>query len=163
MGRLRSRHDAILVGIGTALNDNPQLNSEILYDFGIESLSAYALKPARLLSPDDGGKNIPLPIVLDAQLRFRPESKLCANYKADSGRQPTVFTALSNVGDVEWARRRDVLEENGVKVIAIPSISGMDLFPIHKNTQMATFSHRDFGSQRDAVHPRRHADTVLDG
>lgn len=27
---LRSKHDAILVGVGTALNDNPQLNSPSL-------------------------------------------------------------------------------------------------------------------------------------
>lgn len=27
---MRAQHDTILVGVGTALNDNPQLNSELL-------------------------------------------------------------------------------------------------------------------------------------
>ncbi|KAH8120071.1 bacterial bifunctional deaminase-reductase [Phellopilus nigrolimitatus] len=104
--RLRSRHDAILVGIGTALNDNPQLNT-------------------RLLAPDDGGQEIPLPVILDADLKFRLDSKLLCNYKANKGRQPTVFTSIGGTGkDPEWGERRERLEMEGVQVIPISSKNG---------------------------------------
>ena len=79
---------------------------------------------ARLLEAGDGGENIPLPITLDAHLRFRPDSKLCANFKAGVGRQPTIFTSLASLSDVGWSKRRDVLEQNGIKVIEIPAVSG---------------------------------------
>jgi len=61
---LRNRHDGIMIGIGTVLNDNPQLNVRQLTGF------------------NDGGyvKN-PQPIILDSKLRFPLECKLLNNYK----------------------------------------------------------------------------------
>ncbi|EJD04204.1 bacterial bifunctional deaminase-reductase [Fomitiporia mediterranea MF3/22] len=104
--RLRSRHDAILVGIGTALNDNPQLNT-------------------RLLAPDDGGQAVPLPVILDSNLRFQLDSKLVNNYKIGKGRQPIVFTAFDHLGtDAQFEERRRRLEAEGVKVIPINSLDG---------------------------------------
>jgi 3,4-dihydroxy 2-butanone 4-phosphate synthase/GTP cyclohydrolase II len=50
--RIRAAHDAILVGIGTVLADNPALN-------------------VRFHSGDD-----PQPIILDSQLRFPPDAQL---------------------------------------------------------------------------------------
>ncbi|KAI5121305.1 hypothetical protein M0805_003774 [Coniferiporia weirii] len=104
--RLRSRHDAILVGIGTALNDDPQLNT-------------------RLLPSEDGGHDVPLPIVLDADLRLRPDCKLLSNFRANKGRQPTVFTANTKSEiDTGWCERRERLEAEGAKVILIPAMDG---------------------------------------
>ncbi len=48
--KLRTLHDGIMVGIGTVLNDNPQLN-------------------ARLLSQPPAVSGLPRPIVLDSKLR----------------------------------------------------------------------------------------------
>jgi len=61
---LRNKHDGIMVGIGTVLNDNPQLNVRQLAGF------------------NDGGlvKN-PQPIILDSKLRFPLDCKLLNNYK----------------------------------------------------------------------------------
>jgi len=60
---LRSAHDAILVGIGTVLADNPRLN-------------------VRLVS----GKN-PQPVIVDSRLRFPPYASLLRN-----GRTPWIAT-----------------------------------------------------------------------
>lgn len=55
--QLRAEHDAILVGVGTVLADDPQLTVRLV-----------------------AGKN-PQPIVLDSQLRFPLESRLMKNDK----------------------------------------------------------------------------------
>ncbi|THH05230.1 hypothetical protein EW145_g4952 [Phellinidium pouzarii] len=104
--RLRSMHDAILVGIGTALNDDPQLNT-------------------RLLPTEDERWETPLPVIMDADLRFRIDCKLFNNFKANKGRQPTLFTADKDpVENTEWNERRRYLEAEGIKVVPIPSKNG---------------------------------------
>lgn len=71
---LRARNDAILVGVETALADDPELTCRLP---GQEGLS-------------------PLRVVLDTRLRTRPGSKLVATAK----RQPTVvFAAAEKGGD----------------------------------------------------------------
>jgi GTP cyclohydrolase II len=62
--QLRAMHDSILIGIGTALADNPQLN-------------------VRLNEGDD-----PDPVILDSTLRLPPESRLLS-----SGRTTHIFCA----------------------------------------------------------------------
>jgi len=61
---LRNRNDAIMIGIGTLLNDNPQLN-------------------VRQLSGFNNGGNVrnPQPVILDSKLRFPLECKLLNNYR----------------------------------------------------------------------------------
>jgi 3,4-dihydroxy 2-butanone 4-phosphate synthase/GTP cyclohydrolase II len=63
---LRARHSAILIGIGTLLADDPQLN-------------------VRLISGAD-----PQPVVLDRQLRFPMEARLLCGNKS-----PWIFTTRS--------------------------------------------------------------------
>ncbi|KAG4094310.1 bacterial bifunctional deaminase-reductase [Neocallimastix lanati (nom. inval.)] len=61
---LRNKNEAIMVGIGTVLNDNPQLNVRQLKGFN-----------------DGGNVRNPQPIILDSKLRFPLDSKLLNNYR----------------------------------------------------------------------------------
>lgn len=96
---LRTMHDGILVGIGTLLNDNPQLN-------------------ARLLNPLPGGKEVtlddlPRPIVLDGKLQTPPSSKLMQNARAGTGKAPLIIAAKgydSAKADALRAMGADVVE-----------------------------------------------------
>ncbi|KAJ7897130.1 dihydrofolate reductase-like domain-containing protein [Mycena olivaceomarginata] len=100
---LRSLHDAILVGSGTALNDDPQLN-------------------LRHLPPGAVGKP-PRPIVLDSRLRLSPTCKLLRNYTNESGRgpQPWVVAYAPASPDAEWDIRREVLVRSGARVLVLPA------------------------------------------
>ncbi|KAF7303231.1 Methionine aminopeptidase 2 [Mycena kentingensis (nom. inval.)] len=102
---LRSMHDAILVGIATALNDDPQLNT-------------------RLLPPSDQPRHLPRPIILDSSLRLPPTCKLLKNYAAGTGRRPWIIaTRLSLNADPEtansWNARSDALIAAGAKILCI--------------------------------------------
>ncbi|KAK0544035.1 hypothetical protein OC846_001368 [Tilletia horrida] len=76
---LRTLHDGILVGAGTAVNDNPQLN-------------------ARLLPRPPGVNRLPRPIVLDTNLRTPTNCKLLLNYRNGTGRQPLLICARTASG-----------------------------------------------------------------
>lgn len=93
--KLRTLHDGILVGIGTVLNDNPQLN-------------------ARLLSRPPPMSQLPRPVVLDSNLRIPIDSKLIRNYQAGVGRQPLLLA--SNDADID---RSKLLEGVGVEVVLV--------------------------------------------
>ncbi|KAI7868633.1 dihydrofolate reductase-like domain-containing protein [Spinellus fusiger] len=98
--RLRVLHDGIMVGIGTALIDNPQLN-------------------ARYLSPEDPLlKNQPQPIVLDPRLEYPLTGKLLSNFKQGTGKQPWLVTWFNDIA------RKTVLQEAGALVISINVLDG---------------------------------------
>jgi len=102
---MRAQHDTILVGIGTALNDNPQLN-------------------LRLLPPKDG-QRAPVPVVLDSELRFRTDAKLAENFRSGVGERPIIVTKkMKDSDDPEWDSRKRVLEEAGLLVIEVPIEQG---------------------------------------
>ena len=92
---LRTLHDGILVGIGTVLNDNPQLN-------------------ARLLSKVTAISDLPRPIVLDSKLRMPLDCKLIRNHISGIGRQPLILSSSSASQE-----RRQELQKAGVQVIQI--------------------------------------------
>jgi len=71
---LRARHSAILIGIGTLLADNPQLN-------------------VRLVPGSD-----PQPVVLDRHLRFPMEARLLRGQKS-----PWIFTTRNTQPELETA------------------------------------------------------------
>ncbi|CDU24273.1 related to RIB7-HTP reductase [Sporisorium scitamineum] len=101
---LRTMHDGIMVGIGTVLNDNPQLN-------------------ARLLSSPPTVSQLPRPIVLDSRLRMPLDCKLIRNHAAGTGRRPLVLTSSTASSD-----RRAQLEEAGVEVVQLPDNAQTDSF-----------------------------------
>ncbi|KAI9492849.1 dihydrofolate reductase-like domain-containing protein, partial [Zychaea mexicana] len=76
--RLRLLHDGILVGIGTARVDNPQLNARHVPASDLESYRQ------------------PQPIVLDNRLELPLDCKLIKNFKSGSGRRPWIVTTASN-------------------------------------------------------------------
>ncbi len=95
---LRTLHDGILVGIGTVLNDNPQLN-------------------ARLLSQPPTVAQLRNPFVLDSQLRTPSDCKLIRNHKAGVGRQPLILAS-----ERASQQRRLELERAGAEVVQVPSL-----------------------------------------
>ncbi|GJJ13218.1 hypothetical protein Clacol_007469 [Clathrus columnatus] len=88
-----------MVGIGTALNDDPQLN-------------------VRRLPPQETPYNTPRPIILDTSLRLTPTCKLLRNFKNGVGRRPWIL--CSDVFTDEKTRRLQELEGAGAKIISIP-------------------------------------------
>ena len=97
--QLRTLHDGILVGIGTVLNDNPQLN-------------------ARLLSHPPAVADLPRPIVLDSSLRTPVDCKLIKNFAAGTGRKPLILCSK----DAD-ASSKSQLESAGSEVVQVASDS----------------------------------------
>ncbi len=98
--RLRAGHDAVMVGIGTVLADDPELT--------VRQWRAPRRPPVR--------------IVLDSELRLTPESKL-----ALSAREVPVWVLA---GPDASAERESQLAESSVKVLRVPRDSragGLDL------------------------------------
>ncbi|KJA28424.1 hypothetical protein HYPSUDRAFT_51236 [Hypholoma sublateritium FD-334 SS-4] len=89
---LRTLHDAILVGINTALNDDPQLN--------------------------EPPHHLPRPVVVDARLRLPVTCKLLRNFQGKTGRRPWVLCAASL--NSAFLERKSALEAAGARVIEIP-------------------------------------------
>ncbi|KAF9245876.1 dihydrofolate reductase-like domain-containing protein [Melanogaster broomeanus] len=113
---MRSMHDAILVGIGTTLNDDPQLNVRLI--------------------PEASRLNVklPRPVILDAYLRLPMDCKLLKNYSDGKGQQPWVFCASQFDSDTESARaertvRKSILETAGAVIYEIPCVNGLLSIP----------------------------------
>jgi diaminohydroxyphosphoribosylaminopyrimidine deaminase/5-amino-6-(5-phosphoribosylamino)uracil reductase len=97
--RLRHRLDAILVGIGTVLADNPQLTARL----------------------PRGKSRDPIRIVLDSRLRLPPEARL-VNLNSSA---PTWVATTAQA----HADRVRALEELGVKVMVLPAEAGRVSLP----------------------------------
>jgi GTP cyclohydrolase II len=89
---LRAAHDAILVGIGTVLADDPQLTVRLV----------------------DGRS--PRPVVVDSRLRLPAHARLLAAHRHHGGRPPLIATTAT-CDDV--SRRR--LESEGARVVRLPA------------------------------------------
>jgi 2,5-diamino-6-(ribosylamino)-4(3H)-pyrimidinone 5'-phosphate reductase len=105
---LRSKHDAILIGVGTAVADNPSLNCRI------EGVGGY------------GGEDLdgqPRPIIIDPKGRwqFTADSKVLRLAKEGRGKAPWIFTE-TNIDD----ERKKVLESVGGQVHVSPANSLTD-------------------------------------
>jgi len=98
---LRSRHDAILVGAGTAIADNPSLNCRI------EGVGGYG---------GEGLEGQPRPIVVDPHGRweFSEENKVMRLAKEGKGKAPYIVTCMEPSDS-----QRAVLESVGGEVIVL--------------------------------------------
>jgi diaminohydroxyphosphoribosylaminopyrimidine deaminase/5-amino-6-(5-phosphoribosylamino)uracil reductase len=105
---LRSRMDAILVGIGTVLKDDPQLTVR-----WTESGSPAA--------PD----RQPLRVILDSRLRI-PLSALVLSHP--SGNRGKIGTVIATTNQAQ-KRRIDLLQSRGVDVLVLPAERGRVSFP----------------------------------
>lgn len=96
---VRDRTDAILVGIGTVLADDPELTTR--------------------LSPEEsgyGGPHHPLPVVVDTHARTPPTARLLAPKRAGQ--------ALVLVGQHAPAAAIHRLQEAGAEVVSLPELDG---------------------------------------
>jgi GTP cyclohydrolase II len=90
---LRTCHDAILVGVGTVLADDPELR-------------------VRLVEGRD-----PQPVIVDSQLR----TPLAARLLTQVGRRPWIGTSAGAVAEPERPERRARIEAQGCRVIECPA------------------------------------------
>ncbi|CAE8620679.1 unnamed protein product [Polarella glacialis] len=91
---LRGSVDAILVGVGTVLVDDPLLDVRV-----------------------DGAGPSPRPVVLDSRLRLPPDCRLLT-HRPSGGRAPTVVLCAETEADAEGLRRRAAaLEAAGAIVL----------------------------------------------
>jgi 2,5-diamino-6-(ribosylamino)-4(3H)-pyrimidinone 5'-phosphate reductase len=99
---LRSRHDGILIGVGTAVADDPSLNCRLV---GVGGYGGEGL---------DGQ---PQPIVVDptARWNFTAESKLFKLCREGRGRPPWIVTAVKDPP----AEKQSLLEEYGGKYLTL--------------------------------------------
>lgn len=106
---LRSRHDGILIGVGTALADDPGLNCRIVGTGGY------------------GGEGLecqPRPIVIDPSARwdFSDKSKLFQLCRQGRGRAPWIVTAREELP----MEKRTLLESYGGKFISLQMSTSQD-------------------------------------
>lgn len=98
--QLRDRSDAILVGIGTALADDPQLTTRL---------------------PDEkagyGGPHHPLRVVLDSKLRFSPDALMLSD---EVPGDTVIYTTADPAKSNQIAR----LQESGAEIISLPAHHG---------------------------------------
>ncbi|PLB47103.1 bacterial bifunctional deaminase-reductase [Aspergillus steynii IBT 23096] len=105
---LRSRHDAILIGVGTAIADNPGLNCRIagVGGYGGEGLTRQ-----------------PRPIVIDPTARWdlTADSKILALVRSNQGLAPFIITSTRCTPPT--AEKQALLESHGGKYIALDPVS----------------------------------------
>ncbi|KAL7627540.1 2,5-diamino-6-(ribosylamino)-4(3H)-pyrimidinone 5'-phosphate reductase [Parahypoxylon ruwenzoriense] len=133
---LRSRHDAICVGVGTAIADDPGLNCRIAAadqliesSPGVDTAGVGALLGLASLSTGEAGisesNNVftthqPRPVVIDPRLRwnFTSESKVMRLAKAGKGLAPYIITAVPEAP----VGKRKLLEALGGKFIVLEQL-----------------------------------------
>jgi diaminohydroxyphosphoribosylaminopyrimidine deaminase/5-amino-6-(5-phosphoribosylamino)uracil reductase len=101
--RLRSQADAVIVGIGTVLQDNPTLTARL------------SDRPLRLAPRQ------PLRVVLDSSLRTPPTARLCAG-------QNQAKTLIVTTSRASRLRRRP-LERKGVELVSVSMKNGQVSLP----------------------------------
>jgi len=113
---LRNAHDAILVGVGTVLADDPELT-------------------VRMVEGRD-----PQPVVVDSQLRTPPTAKLLSR----NGRRPWIGTAIGAAAVAgAGADRRASMEASGCRLMDCPAQPNgwVDLHALLRSLRAAGIRH----------------------
>ncbi|KAI8971771.1 riboflavin biosynthesis protein RibD domain-containing protein [Mycotypha africana] len=118
--RLRTLHDGIMVGIGTVLVDNPQLNGKQGSSWNANMIFSQFIQNMYLPSANVASINQPQPIVLDPFLRIPVDCKLITNYKNGIGKQ--LWLVVSKGGIERNCSKKETLIDIGVKLIIIDKI-----------------------------------------
>ncbi|KAI1244429.1 hypothetical protein MGN70_014301 [Eutypa lata] len=122
---LRSRHDAICVGVGTAIADDPGLNCRIAPEAVAAAasttnhvpMSAAVINSNAAATPTFDMTGQPRPIVIDPLLRwdFTSQSKVMQLARAGQGLAPYIITAVTDPP----VDKRSLLEGHGGKFIVV--------------------------------------------
>ncbi|KAI0159749.1 dihydrofolate reductase-like domain-containing protein [Xylariaceae sp. FL1272] len=113
---LRSRHDAICVGVGTAIADDPALNCRLATDMSSSEGGNQGKETGSVITDRQ-----PRPVVIDPHLRwdFTPESKVIRLAQSGKGLAPYIIT----LNPEPPAGKKQVLEDVGGKFIYLPAAS----------------------------------------
>ena len=106
--KVRSKVDAILVGIGTVLKDDPELNTGTKAQRHSEGVRM------TLLSPSDKGTKFPYKVIVDSRLRIPLKAKVLKNPEL------VVIAATKDAP----RKKIEYLEKLGVKVLIINKKDG---------------------------------------
>ena len=98
--QFRTMHDAILIGIGTLLSDDPMLTARLV--------------PGRS----------PLPVVLDSRLRSPPTSRLVLGAAERGGGTGLVIVTTEGGCEEKRQRAKELASVPGVQILAMPEIEG---------------------------------------
>ncbi|KAI0100603.1 dihydrofolate reductase-like domain-containing protein [Nemania sp. FL0031] len=119
---LRTRHDAICVGVGTAVADDPGLNSRLATTTNTAATVSHRSGEATGV----GGAHQPRPIIIDPRLRwdFTAQSKVMRLARQGNGLAPYILT----LEEEPPAHKKKILEEAGGKFIVLRAGHSGDRF-----------------------------------
>lgn len=119
-----------MVGIGTAVNDDPRLNGMPRDDIFSTILTffpfplSFSLTLVRLLPTEEHTKT-PQPIILDPHLRLPPSAKLFKTLRdPETPHAKAPWILCRDDGDSLFDERRRALESVGGRIVPVPMPNG---------------------------------------
>jgi diaminohydroxyphosphoribosylaminopyrimidine deaminase/5-amino-6-(5-phosphoribosylamino)uracil reductase len=109
---LRAKHDAILVGVQTVINDNPLLNTRFMRNEDL-SIQSGLDKNSKNLKNKNSIQYSPVRVVLDPQLRIPVDARVCHVTE----QQTIIF--VTDPSRTDQAEKVSQLESKGVQVEAV--------------------------------------------